>query len=275
MAPQSARVIKQENATMDDNGVTMNLTAVEAAAPISPQEWEARVELAAFYRAVVLFKWNEITGNHITLRVPGEPNHFLINPYGLAYSEVTASNLVKIDVEGRLAAPSDYPINLAGFIIHGAVHKVRHDAACVVHTHTVADNAVSAQTCGLLPLNQTSALLYGQVASHPFEGAALDMDEQGRLQRDLGDKPLMILRNHGMLAVGGSVAEAFLLTYYFQRSCEMQVATLSCGAPYELVSEDVARKMAGAFARFRKGTPCIDWEAVKRQLDRIDPGYRR
>jgi ribulose-5-phosphate 4-epimerase/fuculose-1-phosphate aldolase len=256
------------------SGVGFAPTAYEGGASVSAAEREARIELAAFYRAVEFFGWAEITSNHITLRVPGEPDHFLINPYGLTYSEVTASNLVKVDVDGCLAAPSDYPINLAGFLIHGAVHRARHDAACVIHTHTVADNAVSACSEGLLPLNQTSALLYESVASHPFEGPVLDAGEQSRLQQDLGDRPLMILRNHGMLAVGGSVAETFLLTYYFQRACEMQLATLSCQLPFDKIAPAVARQTAAAFAKFRKASPCLDWLAVQRNLDRLDPSYR-
>lgn len=257
------------------NGVTMapSLSRVSTS-PMSTAEWEARVELAAFYRAVDHMGWGEITSNHITLRVPGEPDCLLINPYGLRYDEVTASNLVKIHEDGSLAAPSDYPINLAGFVIHGAVHKARHDAACVIHTHTVADNAISAQPGGLLPLNQTSALLYGAVASHAFEGPAFNAEEQERLRHDLGDKPLMILRNHGMLAVGGSIGEAFLLTYYFQRSCQMQVATLSCGVPYAVIDTAIAEKTASAFATFRGAQPCLDWLAMIRKLDAIDPRYR-
>jgi ribulose-5-phosphate 4-epimerase/fuculose-1-phosphate aldolase len=266
----------EELQTLPDDGVALAPGAYTGGTvtPMSAAEWEARVELAAFYRAVELFGWNEITGNHITLRVPDEPKHFLINPFGLTYGEVTASNLVKIDIDGNLAAPSDYPINLAGYIIHSAIHKVRHDAACVIHTHTVADNAMSALTCGLLPLNQTSALLYEAVANHAYEGPAVDPEEQIRLQQDLGDKKLMMLRNHGMLAVGETVSEAFCLTYYFQRSCEMQLATLATGVPYELVEEGVARKAAAAFTKFSKAVPNLDWQAVKRKLDRIDPSYR-
>lgn len=259
---------------MSDDGVSFAPTAAYGSTVVSRGEQEARIELAAFYRAVDMFRWSEITTNHITLRVPGESGHFLINPYGLRYAEVRASNLVKIDIDGNLVAPSEYPINLAGFVIHGAVHKARHDAICVIHTHTVADNAVSAHRGGLLPLNQTSALFYESIGSHPFEGPALSLEEQRRLQRDLGDRTLLILRNHGMLAVGASVSEAFLLTYYFQRACEMQVATLSCNVPYDLVDPAVARRTAAAFSKFRKASPCLDWLAVKRKLDELDPSYR-
>lgn len=258
-----------------DNGITVKpRLAAGASAAISPAEWEARVELAALYRAVDHMGWGEITSNHITLGVPDQPGCYLINPHGLRYDEVTASNLVKIHHDGSLAAPSDHGINLAGYVIHGAIHEARPDAACVVHTHTIADNAVSALDCGLLPLNQTSALLYGHVAAHEFEGVAVNMEERERLARDLGDKPLMLLRNHGMLAIGGTVAEAFLLTFYFQRACEMQVATLSCNAPYNTIPHAIAAKTAAAFLTFYRATPCLDWLAIRRKLDRIDPGYR-
>ena len=258
-----------------DNGVAVRKVGRVAPSPVSEAEWQARVELAAFYRAVHLFGWSEITSNHITLRCPDNPEHFLINPYGIAYDEITASSLVKVDLDGTILSDTDYPVNRAGFVIHSAVHRVRHDANCVIHTHTVADNAVSAQNHGLLPLNQTNALLFEAVAVHEYEGPAFDLAEQERLQRDLGDKPVMILKNHGMLAAGSTVGEAFLLTFYFQRACEMQIATLSCGGGYELIPPEIARRTAAAFARFRKAEPCLDWEAVKRRLDRTDPGYRQ
>ena len=264
-----------ETATMGDNGVTLMPTFVgNAAKPMSQAEWQARVELAALYRITHAMGWDEITSTHITVRVPDEPECFLINPHGLRHDEVKASNLVKIDEEGHLRAPSDYGVNIPGFIIHSAVHAARPDVACVMHTHTVADNAVSAMECGLLTLSQISALIHGLVAYHDFEGLAVHFEERERLARDLGDKPLMMLRNHGMLAVGESVSHTFMNAYYFQRSCEIQVAALSCNTPLREVPNDIGEASAQGFHRFSRARPCYDWDAMVRKIDAIDPSYR-
>jgi ribulose-5-phosphate 4-epimerase/fuculose-1-phosphate aldolase len=257
-----------------DNGMTLMPTLVGGAGPMSEAERKARVELAALYRITSHMGWAEITSTHITMRVPDEPECFLINPHGLRHDEVKASNLVKIDEEGNLRAPSDYGVNIPGFVIHGAVHQARPDVNCVMHTHTVADNAVSAMECGLLTLSQISALLHGQVAYHDFEGLAVNFEERERLVRDLGDKPLMMLRNHGMLAVGESVSQTFMNAYYFQRSCEIQVAAMSANTPLRLVSDAIGEDSAQAFHKFSRARPCYDWDAMVRKIDAIDPSYR-
>ncbi|RYD91176.1 MAG: class II aldolase/adducin family protein [Sphingomonadales bacterium] len=263
-----------ETAERSDSGVTLKPSFAGDAEPMSGTEWQARVELAALYRITNVMGWDEITSTHITMRVPDEPDCFLINPHGLRYDEIKASNLVKIDEEGHLRAPSDYGVNIPGFIIHGAVHMARPDVACVMHTHTIADNAVSAMECGLLALNQTSALIYGLVGYHDFEGLAVNFEERERLARDLGDKPLMMLRNHGMLAVGESASHAFMNAYYFQRSCQMQVATLSCNMPYREVPHAIGVASAEGFEKFARARPCYDWEAMIRKIDALDPSYR-
>ena len=193
-------------------------------------EQRLRQELAACYRLIAHFRMSDLIFTHISLRLPGPEHHFLINPYGLLFDEITASSLVKIDLQGRPVEPSPHPVNPAGFVIHSAIHAAREDAHCVLHTHTRAGCAVAALECGLLPVNQMSMEFYGRVAYHAYEGIALDMDEQQRLVADLGDKPVMILRNHGLLATGGSVAEAFLRMYYLEKACEIQLAAQSAGA---------------------------------------------
>ncbi len=257
-----------------DSGMTLKPVLVGEAKPMSDAEWQARVELAALYRITSHMGWDEITSTHITMRVPGEHDCFLINPHGLRHDEITASNLVKIDEEGHLRAPSDYGVNIPGFVIHGAVHEARADVNCVMHTHTVADNAVSAMECGLLTLSQISALLHGQVAYHDFEGLAVNFEERARLVRDLGDKPAMMLRNHGMLVVGESISHAFMNAYYFQRSCEIQVAAMAANTPLRLVSDAIGDDSARAFHKFSRAKPCYDWDAMIRKIDKLDPSYR-
>ena len=257
-----------------EDGIAHVPQVTRSSGEMSGAEWSARLELAACYRAIEMFGWSALTGNHISLRVPGEDGCFLLNEFGLTYREVTASNLVKVDLDGRIVGEVARPVNYAGFVIHSAVHRAREEAHCVLHTHTIEDNAVSALEEGLLSLNQQSAMFAGQVAYHDYEGPALSMDEQVRLQEDLGDKPLMILRNHGMLAVGGSVSEAFLLTYHFQIACRMQLATLSCGRPFRVVTGKAEQAAAQLFTRYRKTTPNQSWEAIRRRVDIEQPGYR-
>lgn len=263
-----------ETAERSDSGVTLMPVFAGEAGPMSEAEWQARVELAALYRITHVMGWDEITSTHITMRVPGEPDCFLINPHGLRHDEVKASNLVKIDEEGHLRAASDYGVNIPGFIIHGAIHAARPEVNCVMHTHTVADNAVSAMECGLLTLSQISALIHGLVAYHDFEGLAVNFAERERLVCDLGDQPLMMLRNHGMLAVGETVSHAFMNAWYFQRACEIQIATLSCNTPWREVPDEIGRASALAFGKFSRAKPCYDWDAMIRKIDAIDPGYR-
>jgi len=226
---------------------------------VSGAEWQTRLELAAAYRLVVHFGWDDLIFTHISAKVPGPEHHFLINPYGLLFSEITASNLVKIDLEANIVEPTPYFVNPAGFTIHSAIHAAREDAKCVMHLHTVAGVAVSCQEHGLLPIH---------------EGVALDHDERPRLVADLGDKDVMLLRNHGTLTVGGSVPEAFLSMYFFERSCATQIAALAGGAqlhwPAERVQE-VVKKQAG---RGSEKIARLAWDPLVRMLDAKHPDYK-
>lgn len=246
-------------------------------------EQRLRQELAACYRLIAHFRMSDLIFTHISLRLPGPEHHFLINPYGLLFDEITASSLVKIDLQGRPVEPSPHPVNPAGFVIHSAIHAAREDAHCVLHTHTRAGCAVAALECGLLPVNQMSMEFYGRVAYHAYEGIALDMDEQQRLVADLGDKPVMILRNHGLLATGGSVAEAFLRMYYLEKACEIQLAAQSAGQvilpPAEVCAH--TERQFNAPGRGVKQGELIDpdalqlaWAALLRMLERVAPGYQ-
>jgi len=192
---------------------------------MSTGEWEVRLELAALYRVFDWMGWTESIFNHLTARVPGPDRHYLINPFGLNYFEVTATNLVKIDLAGETMDGSRHPVNKAGFVIHSAIHAAREDAHCVIHTHTTAGSAVACKKEGLRFDNFYSALLYGLVAYHDFEGVTTDVAEQPRLLKSLGDKPILILRNHGLLVAGSGIAEAYLRYWVLQRACEIQVAT--------------------------------------------------
>jgi ribulose-5-phosphate 4-epimerase/fuculose-1-phosphate aldolase len=241
----------------------------------SPQEWTARVQLAAAYRIFHHLGWTELIYNHISLRVPGPETLFLINPFGLHYSEVTASNLVKIDLEGNIIGNADWPINPAGFTPHATIHAAIPTAHCVMHTHTTAGLAVACLEDGLSMSNFYSAQLYGKVAYHDFEGITVHDDEGPRLLRSIGDKPAVILRNHGLLAWGESVPRAFALLWLLQRACEIQLATLSMGKP-RLLSEEIQRKCTADSlqfnAKFGAGQDVFD--ALTRQIDRVDPSYR-
>ena len=245
---------------------------------VSAEEWATRVDLAAAYRLVALFKWDDLVFTHISARVPGRDNEFLINPYGLMFDEITASSLVKIDTAGTKLEDSPFPVNPAGFTIHSAIHAARHDAICVLHTHTVAGIAVACQKRGLLPLNQWSLQFTDSLAYHDYEGIALDLDERSRLVNDLGAKFVMVLRNHGMLTCGRSVAEAFKLMHNLERSCRAQLAVQSSGAEIIPLSDAVARKTARQYASFydaieTNGVPDSEWAAFKRMLERTDPDF--
>ncbi len=239
----------------------------------SPDDAEARLrgDLAAAYRLVALFGWDDLVFTHISARIPGPEHHFLINPYGWMFEEITASSLVKVGLDGQAVGPNTAMVNPAGFTIHSAVHEAREDAGCVIHLHTVAGTAVSSQAEGLLPSNQTAMLLNGRIAYHDFEGVALDHDERPRLVADLGDKDVMILRNHGTLAVGRTVAEAFTQMYFLERACAMQVAAQG-GAirlPAAPVQDVVERQSKGlGFV-----SDLLVWPALLRKLDRANPGY--
>jgi ribulose-5-phosphate 4-epimerase/fuculose-1-phosphate aldolase len=243
---------------------------------VSPQEWQARVDLAACYRLVALFSMNDLVYNHITARVPGEEGRFLINPYGYAYEEITASSLVKIDFDGDtvLDSGTGYGINQAGFVIHSAVHRGRPDVSCVIHTHSPAGMAVSALKCGLLPLTQ-NAMFFGSIAYHDYEGPAIDLDEQQRLVSDLGTSAAMILRNHGLLTAGSTVCEAFVVMHWLERACQAQLMAMACNAALNVPGEDVIRVTNERYApgQRRKITE-LEWPALLRMLDRRDPSYR-
>ncbi len=244
---------------------------------VDEAEWETRVNLAACYRLVARYGMTDLIYNHITARVPGSPDHILINPYGFLYSEITASSLYKIDLDGNviLQPETHYGINHAGYVIHSAVHGARHDVECVIHTHSRAGMAVSAMKCGLLPLTQTALRFYGCISYHDYEGPAVDLDERQRLVRDLGETDAMILRNHGLLTCGRSIAEAFNILYWLEMACKAQVDAMAARTELELPSPEVAQRTADLFAPGRRRVYGeMEWEAMLRQLDRDDRSYR-
>ncbi|WP_341209114.1 class II aldolase/adducin family protein [uncultured Sphingomonas sp.] len=244
---------------------------------MAPGERKARVDLAAAYRLVALYGWDDLIFTHLSARVPGPEHHFLINPYDMMFEEITASSLVKIDVDGQPVGVSTHPVNPAGFTIHSAIHMARDDAQAVMHLHTPHGQAVSAMACGLLPHTQTAMIASHDVAYHEYEGIATDLDERERLVADLGARHAMILRNHGTLTVGDSVASCFLRLYFLERACEAQVLMLAAGAdglhtPPQGVEDKVARQSPPAgVGMLARG---LAWPALLRKLDRIDPSYR-
>jgi ribulose-5-phosphate 4-epimerase/fuculose-1-phosphate aldolase len=249
-------------------------------ARMSAGEWQTRLDLAACYRLIDLFGWSDLLGTHISARVPGPEDHFLLNPYGMIFDEITASSLVKIDMEGNKVEPSDYGVNQAGFVIHSAVHMARHDLTCVLHTHTFAGAAVSCQKDGLLPLNQHALGVIGDVAYHSYEGGATRLDERERILADLGDRRILVLRNHGLLTVGRSIGEAFVATYKMERACEMQLAFQQSGAEFwpipEAVVQDAYARAKDRFAGGGRNDPAtFEWPALLRKLDRLDPSYKQ
>ncbi len=241
---------------------------------VSAQEWQQRVNLAALYRLVAMHGWDDFLFTHLSARVPGPEHHFLINPLGLTFDEVTASNLVKVDTEGNKVLESDYDINPAGFTIHSAVHLAREDAMFVMHLHTDDGVAVSAMSDGLMPITQ-HAMQCGEIAYHDYEGVALDLDERERIVADLGDRQFMILRNHGTLTVGPTANAAFMAMYYMERACTMQVRALSGGVNINTPPQGSGPKAAEQSRLLFDGTVDeIAWPAWLRKLDRIDDGYR-
>ena len=241
---------------------------------VSREEWQTRVDLAACYRLIHHYRMDDLVYNHISARVPGEEGHFLINAYGMTYDEITASSLVKIDFEGKVVQDSGtgYGINHAGFVIHSAIHRARHDVACVIHTHTPAGMAVSAMDCGLLPLTQNS-MFFSSVGMHAYEGPAVDLDEQKRLVADLGERVAMILKNHGLLAVGATIPEAFITMYWLERACQAQVAALNtkCSLPDpETVKLTNDRYKPGQ----RRKIGELEWAGLLRLVERRYPGFR-
>lgn len=245
----------------------------------TPVEWQARVDLAACYRLVDLYGMSDMMANHISMRVPDEDGAFLINAYGLMYEEITASSLVKIDVAGNILSKPDfgdlnYGINKAGYVIHSAVHDARHELACVIHTHSWASMAVSALECGLLPITQT-AMRFLKIGYHDYQGVVLDAKEQASLLKDLGDGEALILRNHGALVVGRTVGEAFNWMHRLELSCRTQLAAMACNSPLVKVAQPVLEE---TWNNYQPGTRRpygqMEWPALLRKLDRLDPGYK-
>ena len=241
---------------------------------VSAEEWALRVQLAACYRLVAMYGWSDLVFTHISARLPGPEHHFLINPYGLMFDEITASSLVKVDPQCRKVIDSPFPVNPAGFTIHSCIHDARPDVACVLHTHSRAGVAVSAQKCGVLPISQQSTFVLPSLAYHDYEGVALRDDEKPRLVNDLGDRNFLMLRNHGLLVVGPSVADAFLSMYIFENTCRIQIDAQAGG---ELVQVDPAilQGMAQVMKTVTTGQGAqIAWPALLRKLDRTDPSYQ-
>jgi ribulose-5-phosphate 4-epimerase/fuculose-1-phosphate aldolase len=257
----------------------MSVTALKNAQSVrdqvSAEEWQKRVDLAACYRLVHLYGMDEMVANHISTRVPGEDDAFLLNPYGLLYEQMHASCFIKVDLDGNvLFNPTQYDINKAGFVIHSAIHKARHDVDCIIHTHTLAGMAVSAMKSGLLPIAQT-AMRFIDIACHEYEGPAIRMDEQQRLVENLGEREVMILRNHGLLATGASIPEAFNNIFRLERACQLQVMTLSCNAELSLPASDVVAETNRLFKPgVRRRLGLLEWPALLRKLDGLDPSYR-
>ena len=246
---------------------------------VSPAEWQLRVDLAACYRLVAAYGWADLVFTHITVKVPDTDNHFLINPYGVMFDEITASSLVKIDINGnKLDTDNPFPINPAGFVIHSAVHAAREDAKCVLHTHSLNGVAVSAQKNGVLPISQQSMFILTSLAYHDYEGVALNDEEKPRLVADLGNSAFLMLRNHGLLTVASTVADAFLEMYLFEAACTIQVRAMagSQGADNLILIDKAV--LDGAKAQIMQGTRglggALAWPALLRKLDRADSSYR-
>ena len=242
---------------------------------VSPEEWQTRVDLAALYRLVALYGWDDLVFTHISARVPGEDNHFLLNPYGLLFEEIKASDLVKIDLEGNIVSETEHFVNAAGFTIHSAVHGNGQHNHAVIHTHSNDGVAVSAQEHGLLPISQTAMVIRNECAYHDYEGIALNHDERERLLNDLGDKHCMILKNHGLLATGATCADAWLRLFFLERACTMQIKALSGGSKLNMVPNDVVELVTdqGQMAS-EQGIGNLAWPALIRKLNKIDVSYK-
>ncbi len=256
---------------------TQTSTATVTTQSPAADEWELRVQLAAAYRIVDHLGWCELIYGHISMRVPGPQHHFLINPYGLRYDEVTASSLVKIDLDGNIVEPTRYTINPAGFVIHSAVHEHRDDAHCVMHTHTRAGMAVAALECGLLPISMNATSFHGRLAYHDFEGSQLYREEREKLARDLGTSDGMILRNHGLLTVGRTIPEAFLYLYRLERTCQVQLDAMSTGQPLVIPASDVVERSARQMQEFAECAADIgrlEFDALVRLMDEKDDSFR-
>ncbi|MFQ5793100.1 MAG: class II aldolase/adducin family protein [Acidobacteriota bacterium] len=242
---------------------------------VSEQEWQTRVDLAACYRLVDHYGMSDLVGTHISARVPGEESAFLINPYGWYFDEITASSLVKVDLDGRILSEVESPINPAGFVIHSAVLGARPDVACVLHTHTRAGMAVSAMECGLLSITQHSMKFHNRLSYHEYEGVATNLDERERLVRDLGDNHAMILRNHGLLTAGRSVSEAFFLMFRLEKCCQAQVDAMAGGTKLHMISPEVSESTSRMMEDRGTRTSDLAWPGQIRRLDKLDPSYKQ
>ena len=251
------------------------MEAVSVKSQVSAEEWQTRVDLAACYRLIAMHGWDDLIFTHISARVPGGDEHFLINAYGLLFEEMTASSLVKVNLDGEIVQDTPHVINPAGFTIHSAVHAARPDAGCVLHTHTRAGVAVSAQAEGLLPLSQISLFPYSSLAYHDYEGIALNEDEKPRLVADLGDRNFLILRNHGLLTVGPTIADTFLYMYALETACQTQLMAQSSGADLIKVNDAIVKGIGAQVEMVLKGMGGqLAWPALLRKLDRRDSSFR-
>lgn len=242
---------------------------------VSAEEWQIRTDLAACYRLIALHGWDDLVFTHVSARVPGPDDHFLINAYGLFFEEITASSLIKVDADGNKITESPYPVNPAGFVIHSAVHAARQKVACVLHTHTKAGIAVSAQAEGLQPISQTSLFPYATLSYHNYEGVALQDDEKPRLVADLGENNAMILRNHGLLTAGESIADAFLLMYVLETACQIQIMAQSSGGDLLMVPQPIVEGIQQQAEQVTKGLGgALVWPGLLRKLDRRDGSFR-
>jgi ribulose-5-phosphate 4-epimerase/fuculose-1-phosphate aldolase len=242
---------------------------------VSEEEWQARVNLAAAYRLVAHYGWDDLIFTHLSARVPGPEHHFLINPYGMMFEEITASSLVKINLQGEIVSPSPFFVNPAGFTIHSAVHAAREDALCVIHLHTNYGIAVSAQKNGLLPISQQSLFALASLAYHEYEGLALNEEEKSRLVADLGNNKNLILANHGLLTVGRTPAEAFLSMYILESACRIQILAQSGGGDLLPIADPILQKVASQLSAVTVGQGAqLAWPGLLRKLDRLDPSYR-
>ena len=241
---------------------------------VSAEEWQLRIDLAACYRLVALYGWSDLVFTHVSARVPGPEHHFLINPYGLMFDEITASSLVKVDQNCNKISDSPYPVNPAGFTIHSCIHEIREDAGCVMHTHSRAGVAVSAQKCGVLPISQQSTFVLPSLGYHNYEGVALRDEEKPRLQQDLGTNNFLLLRNHGLLTVGKTVPDAFLSMYTFENTCRIQIDAQG-GGELVMIDPGIMQGMAQMLKTATAGQGAnIAWPALLRKLEKTDPSYR-
>jgi ribulose-5-phosphate 4-epimerase/fuculose-1-phosphate aldolase len=275
MATRKQSNVEQANDIGRAHGPLVEIAGVKAR--VSEAEWQTRLDLAACYRLVFHYGWHHLNLNHISAAVPGEDGHILINPYGPMFNEVTASNIVKIDLDGNVLDDTPYGINPAGYTIHSAIHAARDDVGCVLHTHTEAGLAVSALKCGLLPLNQDAVRFYNRIGYHDYEGISLELGERERLVQSLGKHRALVLRNHGLLTAGRTIAEAFTLMFHLEKACAAQIminATIADDPRLVMLSPEMCEHSAQQAWRINDNAEIMRWPALVRWMDRVDPGYR-